>query len=278
MKLLALLAFALLASPVLAAIKVEPIDYKDGDVALRGYIAYDDAWTDKHPAVLVVHEWWGNNEYAQGRAKKLAELGYVAFALDMYGKDKTTDNPQKAGEFSQAIGGDPAVMRRRATAGLKVLQDFRLTDTSRVAAIGYCFGGTVVMELARTGADLKAVVPFHASKIAATNPADNKEIRGKILVCNGAEDTFISKEERAKFATQMKEAGLDYQFIDYSGAVHAFTNPGAGKYNMPGVKYNEAADRRSWALMQALFNEVFGSHRQGLAPHPAPQPRVRDIV
>jgi dienelactone hydrolase len=278
MKLLALLAFVLFASPVLAAIKVEPVDYKDGDVALRGYIAYDDAWTGKHPAVLVVHEWWGNNEYAQGRAKKLAELGYVAFALDMYGKDKKTDDPKKAGEFTQEVAAEAGTMRRRATAGLKVLQDFRLTDTSRVAAIGYCFGGTVVLELARTGADLKAVVPFHASKIAAMNPADNKEIRAKILVCNGADDTFLSKDERERFTTQMKEAKLDYQFIDYSGAVHAFTNPAADHYNIPGVKYNEPAARRSWLLMQSFFDEVFGTRRQGLAPQAPVPAHLHDIV
>jgi len=281
MKLLPLLLFALLASPVLAAIKVEAIDYKDGDVALRGYIAYDDAWKDKHPGVLIAHEWWGCNDYAKERAKKLAELGYIAFALDMYGKDKTTEDPQKAGEFTQMFKGEPALMRARAAAGLKVLTDHKLTDRTKVAAIGYCFGGTVVMELARTGADLKAVVPFHASTIAAKNPADNKEIRAKVLICNGAEDTFISAEERANFYKQAKEANLDFQFVDYAGAVHSFTNPGADKFKIPGVKYNEAADRRSWAHMKMLFDEVFGAKKQTMlapkanpAEQNAPKPRA----
>lgn len=275
MKLLALLAFAIFASPVLAAIKVEPIDYKDGDVALRGYIAYDDTWTDKHPGVLVAHEWWGCNDYAKERARKLAEMGYIAFALDMYGKDKVTEDPKQAGEFTQMFKGEAALIRPRALAGLKVLQEHKLTDRTRIAAIGYCFGGTVAMELARTGADIKAVVPFHASKIAAANPADNKEIRARILVCNGAEDTFVAPEERATFYKQAKEAGLDFQFVDYAGAVHSFTNPGADKFKIPGVKYNEAADRRSWAHMKMLFDEVFGGKKQTmLSPKDAPKPRA----
>lgn len=257
MRILAALVSMVLAAPAFAEVKTEVVTYKDGDTTLKGVLAYDDAKADKRPGVLVVHEWWGCNDYAKERAKKLAALGYVAFALDMYGDGKTTEKPDEAGGFTRPFASDRKLMRQRAAAGLKVLTDFKFTDASRVAAIGYCFGGTVALELARSGANIAAVVPFHAGTLTTPNAEDGKNIKGKVLVCNGADDTFLKPEERAGFYKEMNAAKVDFQFVDYAGAVHSFTNPGADKFNIPGVKYQAAADQRSWEHMKTLFAEAF---------------------
>jgi len=251
----------MLAQAATAAIQTMAVEYKDGDTVLEGFLAWDDAVaTEKNPApgVLVIPEWWGNNDYSRSRAKQLAELGYVAFAIDMYGKGKITTDPKQASEWSGAIMKDVAARRTRATAGLKVLQDQRIVDTSRVAAIGYCMGGTLAVDLARTGTDLKAVVAFHASTFSAANPDENKKIKGTLLICHGSEDTFVPPGEIEKFQSQMKEAGVDYVFAAFSGAVHAFTNPKADSFGVPGVKHNAEADRRSWAFMKDIFQERLG--------------------
>jgi dienelactone hydrolase len=246
-----------------ADIKTERIEYKIGDAVFEGVLAYDDEIpADQHkPGVLVCHEWWGCNQYAQKRAEDLAEMGYVAFALDMYGKGQTTKDPKQAGEWSGKVMGDPQLLADRAAAGLKVLAEHARVDESRLAAIGYCMGGTVALELARSGRPhtdkLKVVTAFHASNFAAKDPAANANIKGSVLICHGADDTFVKPGHVEEFEKQMKEAKVDYQFISFGGAVHSFTNPDADKAGIPGVKYNIAADKRSWAAMTHLLRTNF---------------------
>ncbi len=267
---------ATLSSAAFAEIKVERVEYTHGDVKLEGVLAYDDAMKadEKRPGVLVCHEWWGNNEYSESRAKQLAQLGYVAFALDLYGKGKSTTDPKQASEWMGALTADPKNLRERAAAGLAVLADNPRTDATNLAVIGYCMGGTVALELARSGAKhtehLKAVVPFHASTLKAANPADNNNIKGTVLVCHGQDDTFVKPEQITGFHDQMTIAGIDYEFISFAHSVHAFTNPNADKAGVPGVRYNEKADKRSWAAMRNLLHEVF--HTKPEAKKHAPEP------
>ncbi len=251
-----ILMAALMATGAQAAVRTEKVTYRQGDTELVGFLAYDDAAAGRRPGVLVAPEWWGLNDYAKRRAEQLARLGYVAFALDMYGKGKTTTDPKEAGLLAGRFRSDRQLMRARAAAGLEVLKGRPLVDPARLAAIGYCFGGTVVLELARSGADLKGVVSFHGG-LATPNPADAKNIKGKVLVLHGADDTFESPAEIAAFQEEMRQGHVDWQMVFYGGAVHSFTNPDAGKAGIKGVAYNEAADRRSWQAMQDFFAEIF---------------------
>jgi dienelactone hydrolase len=243
--------------PTLAAVKTQKIEYKHGDTVLEGFLAYDDAAQGRRPAVLVCPEWWGLNDYIRGRAEQLAKLGYVAFAADMYGQGITTTDPKEAGRLAGAIYKDPALMRERVAAALKVLTDQKMVDGTKVAAIGYCFGGKCALELARSGADLAVVVSFHGD-LSTTMPAQAATFRPHVLVCNGADDQMVSAEAKQKFEDEMRSAKADFVFIDYANAVHAFTNPKADSFGIPGIKYNETADRRSWAAMRQMFDEVMG--------------------
>jgi dienelactone hydrolase len=245
-----------MATGAQAAIRTEKVVYRHGDTELVGFLAYDDAVKGTRPGVLVAPEWWGLNDYARRRAEQLAGLGYVAFALDMYGKGKTTSDPKEAGQLAGTFRNDRRLMRARASAGLDVLKNRPQVDPARLAAIGYCFGGTVVLELARSGADLKGVVSFHGG-LATPNPADAKNIKGKVLVLHGADDTFESSAEIAAFQEEMRQARVDWQMVYYGGAVHSFTNPDADRAGIKGVAYNEAADRRSWQAMRDFFAEIF---------------------
>ncbi len=231
----------------------EAVVYKHGDVELEGYLALP-AGGKAHAGVVIVHEWWGHNPYGRARADQLARLGYAAFALDMYGKGVYTDDPAKAKEISGKFYTDRKLMRDRAAAGLDVLRNCKAKPAA-LAAIGYCFGGTVALELARSGADLKAAVSFHGG-LGTPKPEEAKNIKGKVLVLHGADDNFISPEELAGFEKEMRDAKVDWQLVKYGGAVHSFTNPGADKHNIPGVKYDEKADKRSWQAMLDLFHEV----------------------
>jgi dienelactone hydrolase len=244
----------LLAATAAAEVRTESITYADGETKLRGYFAWDDAVKGKRPAVLVIHEWWGPNDYARKRARDLAELGYLAFALDMYGGDKTTTEPAKAREWSGVIYKDPALAVRRLKLGLEQLRGHALADPARVAAIGYCFGGTMALRLAFSGAKVAGVVSFHGSLIA---PAEADAIRAKILVCHGADDPMVPDAKVTAFAEAMRKTKADWQLIAYGGAVHAFTNPGADKVGIRGVAYHAAADRRSWSHMKMFFDEMF---------------------
>jgi dienelactone hydrolase len=206
--------------------------------------------------VLVVHEWWGLNDYAKRRAEQLAQLGYVAFAADVYGDGFNTTSPDEAGKRSGVFRNDRAAGRQRLRAALDTLRQNKLVDPKRIAAIGYCFGGTCVLELARSGADIAGVVSFHGS-LATQMPASPGAVRAKVLVCHGADDAFESPDDIAGFQKEMREAGTDWQMIYYGGAVHSFTNPDAGKSGIAGVAYNERADKRSWEAMKSFFAEIF---------------------
>ncbi len=251
-----LIMAVLIATGAQAEVRTERIEYKHGHTLLEGFLAYDDTVTGKRPGVLVVHEWWGLNDYAKRRAEQLARLGYVAFCLDMYGKGKVTADPKVAGEWAGVFRNDRPLGRARAAAGLEVLKSRPQVDPARIAAIGYCFGGTVVLEMARSGADLKGVVSFHGG-LATPTPADARNIKGKVLVLHGADDLFEQPSEIAAFQEEMRQASVDWQMVYYGSAVHSFTNPESGKAGIKGVGYNEAADRRSWLAMRNFFDEIF---------------------
>ena len=252
-----LMLFALaVASSAEAKVRMETVEYRDGDTILEGYLAYDDAMKGKRPGVVVVHEWWGLNDYAKGRAEELANLGYVAFAIDMYGKGVRAKTAEEAGKLAGIYRADRKLMRRRAEAGLEVLRKYPLTDTARIAAIGYCFGGGVVLEMARAGTDIAGVVSFHGD-LSNPNPADAKNIRASVLVLHGADDPFVKQEQVDAFWDEMKKTSADWQVNIYSGAVHSFTNPASGNDPSKGIAYNERAARRAWSAMKMFFGEIF---------------------
>lgn len=239
-----------------AELKTSAVEYKHGDAVLEGYLAYDDAIKGKRPGVVVVHEWWGLNNYVRMRTEQLAKLGYIAFAIDMYGKDLRPKDAKEAGALSGIYRSDRALMRARANAGLEVLRNHPLADERRIAAIGYCFGGTAVLEMARSGADLIGIVSFHGG-LGTPNPGDAKNIRGKVLVLQGADDPVAPPDQVIAFQDEMRKAGVDWQMVSYGGAVHAFSNPESGNDPSKGAAYNEKADRRSWEAMKMFFAEVF---------------------
>jgi len=251
------LALSMLLAPIARAeIKTESIDYKLGNLTMKGYLAYDDAIKTPRPGVLICPEWWGLNDYPKSRAKQLAALGYVAFAGDPYGDGQTATTMADAQKLS-AIKSDRTALRARANAALAVLAARPEVDPKKLAAIGYCFGGTMALELARSGADLAAVVSFHGG-LDTPNPADAKNIKAKVLVCTGADDTSIPPTMVNSFIDEMKAAKVDYAVEIYGGAVHAFTNPANDGSLSPNIKYNAKADQRSWAAMTELFGEAFG--------------------
>ncbi|MEX0774422.1 MAG: dienelactone hydrolase family protein [Phycisphaeraceae bacterium] len=249
-----MLALAVAAN---AAIHTEAVPYTDGGVKLIGYLAYDDTVTEKRPAVLVVPEWWGLNDYAKRRARELAELGYVALAVDMYGQGKTTTDPKQAGQWAGEVRKDLNLMRQRAAKALDLVKQDPRVDAQHVGAIGYCFGGGVVLELARSGAAVEVVVSFHGT-VTTQQPAEKGRIKARVLICNGADDTAVSPQDRAALQQEMDAAGADWTWIDFAHAVHAFTNPAAdGSFNK-NVKYDEKADKRSWAIMKLWLAEALG--------------------
>jgi dienelactone hydrolase len=256
MKKTLLIAWVLLVSlPAQGAVVSRSVEYKHGDTVLKGYLAHDDARVGKRPGVLVVHEWWGLNDYIRSRVNKLARLGYVAFALDMYGKDVWTTDPSKAKELMSHLMGSP-LLRERANAGLEILRKNQLVDLKRIAAIGYCFGGTTVFELAYSGANVAGVVSFHGG-LPAPQPEDEGRIKARILAFHGADDGFVSADKITAFQEGMRKAGADWQMVYFGGAVHGFTNPGADKFGIKGIAYNRKADQRSWSYMQVFFKEIF---------------------
>ncbi len=253
-----LLPLLMVAAAAKTAIRTQALDYHQEDATLEGYLAYDDRVKGQRPGVLVVHEWWGINEYIRRRAEQLASLGYAAFAADIYGKGNRAKTREEAmalaGKFRS--GTDRALMRARVNAGLEELKKSPLVDRKRVAAIGYCFGGAVVLELARSGAELAGVVSFHGG-LATPNPDDAKNIKAKVLVLTGADDPSVKPEQVTAFEDEMRHAGVDWQLVTYGHAVHGFTNPDNGTDNTRGVAYNEKADKRSWRAMKDFFEEIF---------------------
>lgn len=247
-----------------AEVKTKEIEYRDGDTVLQGYFAYDDRFEGRRPGVLVAHEWMGHNPYARRRAEQLAQLGYAAFALDMYGKGVMAKNPQEAAQMAQRFKDDRKLTRGRVNAALDVLKQQPQADPQKLGAIGYCFGGLVVLELARSGADVEAVVTFHGALDSPT-PADARNIKAKVLVLHGADDPFVPDEHVVAFREAMRGAKTDYAIVAYGGAVHGFTNPDNRNSPMQGVAYNEHADHRSWQAMRDWFDEAFGKAQGGVS-------------
>ena len=247
---------AICAISVHAAIQTKTVEYKQGDTTLEGFVAYDDAIKGPRPGILVVHQWLGLTDYEKHRAEMLAQLGYVAFCADIYGKGVRPQNTQEAGAQAGKYKSDRQLLRARVNAGLEALRQQPLVDPKRIAAIGYCFGGTTVIELARSGADVAGVVSFHGGLDSPT-PADGKNIKCKVLVCHGADDPFEKPEDLAAFENEMRDAKVDWQLIKYGGAVHSFTQPMAGNDNSKGAAYNEKADKRSWEAMKQFLAEIF---------------------
>jgi dienelactone hydrolase len=249
--------FALLAAfQVSAQVQSRELSYADGDAKLTGFLYWDDALKGKRPGVMVVHEWWGLNDYVKQRAEMLAKLGYVAFAADMYGDHKVTRHPADAQVWMEAVTKNVEAWQRRALAGLAVLKADPHVDSQHLAAIGYCFGGGTVMEMAYSGADLDAVVSFHGPLPPAT-PEQQKHIHARILAAHGDADAFEPPERIAAFKAALDAAGADWEMDVYGGARHAFTNPEAGSYGMENLAYNAEADRRSWKRMQDFLAESF---------------------
>lgn len=254
-----LLALLCLVGTAQAQIQTREIPYTAADgTRLVGYHAWDDAISGPRPGVIVVHEWWGLNDYAKRRARELAALGYSALAVDMYGDGRNTQHPDDAKAFMNAALADPTIPKARFQAGLDLLKAQPQTDPARLAAIGYCFGGKVVLDMARQGLPLAAVVSFHGALVTAT-PATPGSVKAKVLVEHGAADSFITPEQIAAFKAEMDQAGADYRFVELPGAKHGFSNPDADAHKGHGLDlgYQKDADERSWADMQALFKEVF---------------------
>lgn len=253
----ALLLLGPLAVTARGELKTEEVRYTHGGTEFVGYLAYDDKFEGKRPGVLVVHEWWGLNDYAKKRADMLAGLGYVAFAADMYGGGQVFEHPKDAGAMAGKVRENVAQWRGRAQAALDVLAKHEKADPEKLAAIGYCFGGSTALQLAYSGADLDAVVTFHAALPAAT-PQEAKAVKGQILINHGAADSFIPREAVDAFKQPLIEAGTPWTFVSYSGAKHGFTVRGAEKKGLEGLAYDARADRQSWRAMRQLFSDVFG--------------------
>lgn len=245
-----------LSAPALAVMHQEAVSYSDGDVALKGYVFWDDAFSGKRPGVMVVHEWWGLNDYAKLRAEMLAEMGYVAFAADMYGDARMTRHADDAKGWMQQITANVDAWQRRALLGLDQLKAHPKVDSTKVAAIGYCFGGATVMQMAYAGADLDGVVSFHGSLPPAT-PEQAAKVKARVLIAHGDADSFVPPERIQAFKQALSEGGVDWEMNVYGGAKHGFTNPYADGYGMAGLAYQEAADRRSWLRMLAFLDDIF---------------------
>jgi len=254
-----LAACVFLLSPAAGAeVVVNEVAYEHQETVLKGFMVQDTSFSGQRPGVLVVHEWWGLNDYVLMRARQLARMGYRAFAADMYGQGRSTDDPNVAGQWAGHLRGSP-LMRARAVAGLEQLRRHELVDPERLAAIGFCFGGTTVLELAYSGADLRGVVSFHGG-LSPLKEEDREKLTAKLLVLHGSEDPLIKPEAIDLFQERLEVAEADWQMISYGGAVHSFSNPKAGDDPSDGVAYDPSAARRSWKHMQLFFEEIFSGH------------------
>ena len=259
--LIMILLTLLLAGAVQAKPNIEGtlVEYSAKGVVMKGYLAYDKNITGKRPGVLVVHEWWGLNDYTRKRARMLAELGYAALAVDMYGDGKQAEHPDEAGKFSSELMKNFETAKGRFIAAMEFLKAQPIVNPRKIAAVGYCFGGGIVLNMARQGVDLKGVASFHGN-LSAVEPAKRGSVKAKILVLHGADDKFITGEQIKAFRNEMKHAGADFRFIAYPGALHSFTNPEADKYgkkfNIP-VAYNAEADKKSWKELKEFLKKIF---------------------
>jgi dienelactone hydrolase len=251
------LVAALALLPALAPAKVvtKALEYRQGDTVLEGVLAWDDAATGKRPGILVIHDWKGLGPEVKRRAEMLAKLGYVALAADIYGKGVRPATPEAAGQEAGKYRADRALLRARARAGLDALAAQPQVDTGHLAAMGYCFGGGATLELARSGAPLRAALSFHGN-LDTPSPAKPGDVKAKILVLHGAADPHVPPAQVIAFEDEMQAARVDFELIAYGGAVHAFTNPEAGNDPSKGAAYDATADRRSWEAMQAFLREA----------------------
>lgn len=250
---LLLLIFSVTAE---SAVQTKSVEYQDGETTLTGHLYWDDATEEKRPGVMLVHEWWGLNDYAKKRAHMLAELGYVAFAADMYGDGHVTDKPEQAKTWMQEVTADVEGWRDRALLGVEQLKASGMVSGDNFAAVGYCFGGATVLQMSYANAPLKGVVSFHGALPAA--PEESKGLIGpQILVLHGQADTFVAPEVVTNFRNKLEEAGAVWEMNTYGGARHGFTNPDAAAFGIENLVYDKRADERSWARMQAFFGELF---------------------
>lgn len=255
----ALLAVAL--GPAQATVQTRTVQYSVNNERYTGYVAWDDSINGERPGVLVVHEWWGHGDYVRRRARQIAKLGYTGFALDMYGDGKRADHPDQAKEFMQAVKSDMDAAEQRFRAAKELLESHATVDPDRIAAQGYCFGGGIVLAMARRGIDLDGVVSFHGG-LGTDNPAEQGEVEAAVRVHTGGADPLVPADQVAAFVEEMAKAGVDYGVRSYPGAKHSFTNPSADDYaadhDLP-VAYDAQADRRSWQATRAFYRELFGT-------------------
>jgi dienelactone hydrolase len=248
------------AGTAYAAVQEEAVTYKDGDTVMKGFIVYDGASKARRPGIVVVHEWWGITKHVREEARKYASQGYTAFVADMYGDAKTADHPKDAGALAGSVRKNPAAMLSRFNAAMNLLSKHATVDASRIGAAGYCFGGSVVLDMARSGADLKGVAAFHASLGASASMAEAGKVKSKVLVLNGEADPFIKPDSIDAFKKEMAAANVDFRYISYPGAVHAYTNPEAtakGKeFNLP-LAYHPEVDRQAKDEASKFFSAVF---------------------
>jgi dienelactone hydrolase len=261
MKNIILLLLCCFGGAVQAAVQGEDVDYMVDGVTFKGYLAYDDAIRGKRPGVLVVHEWWGQNEYVRKRARMLAALGYTAFAVDMYGEGKVADNPDEAGKLATEVSSDLPLEKTRFEAGMEVLRENETVDPYEIAAFGYCFGGGVVLNMARIGENLRGVASFHGA-LGTEYPAKPWTVRAHIISFSGDADPLIGANKVAAFRKEMDAAKVKYRVVTYPGAKHAFTNPDADelgkKFKLP-IAYDAKADQDSWQQATVFLREVFAT-------------------
>jgi dienelactone hydrolase len=238
-----------------ASLRTDTVEYRDGGQVLEGYVAWDESKTGRRPGVLLVHEWNGITGHTREQARQLAELGYVAFAVDVYGKGVRPATPEAAGLEAAKYKRDRSLFRARLAAGYRALTQQKWVDAQRIAAVGYCFGGTGVLELARSGADLRGIVSVHGG-LDSPNPADGKNIKAKVLILHGDADPFVPRKDVDALLDELRAANVDWQMVSYGGAVHAFTNPAAGSDPTKGAAYDADADRRAWLATQQFLDEV----------------------
>ena len=252
-----ILVMALLFTVVAQAkIKTETVEYKQGDTTLEGYLAYDDAGHKAKPGIVIVHDWMGLSSDTKMRAEQIAKMGYVAFAADIYGKGSRPKSPEEAGKLAGQYKGDRKLLRARAQAALDKLSSYSFVDKKKLVAIGFCFGGTTALELARSGAPLIGTVSFHGG-LQTPTPEDAKNIKGKVLALHGADDPYVSSAEVAAFQDEMRKAKVDWQFISFGNTVHAFMVAGAGNDNSKGAAYNTVSEKRAWLDFQNFLKEIF---------------------
>lgn len=256
--LLAALLMLLLSSTAWGKVTGREVEYRSGETVFKGYLAENSSFKGKRPVVLVVHEWWGHNEYARKRARMLAEMGYTALAVDMYGDGKTAEHPDDAGKFAGEVMKNKVLGEARFNAAVEFVKKQRTADPARIAAIGYCFGGGVVLHMARQGADLRGVVSFHGS-LATDTPAQPGAVKAKVLIFTGGADAMVPPEQGGAFVTEMENAGANLRFVSFPGVKHSFTNPDADRYarefKLP-LAYDAKADKSSWEETGRFLKEV----------------------